>query len=167
MESYNTPLLLSEDKCNKIKKLYNYKLILRETRIRKQRNYHETDECSWLYKLIDNFIKVNLGKYHSLLQRVTILRYDKGDYFKKHSDGNHNQSTSENLPYHFYGGVELNEKDEFDGGEFFVSDEIVDYKKGRLFTHGFEESHGVKEVTRGTRWSIHFLISDGKKTTLI
>jgi len=168
MESYKTSLLLSEDECNKIKKFYNSKLIQQESKIRKQRNYHETDENSWLYKFTDNLIKANLGEDYSLLNRVTVLRYDTGDYFKKHTDGPSNTALSKiKLPYHFYGGVELSENEEFEGGEFFIKNKNIDYKKGRLFTHGFESPHGVTEVITGTRWSIHFLIFHDSSPTLI
>ena len=73
-----------------------------------------------------------------------------------------NTQLNPSLPNHFYGGVELSERAEFTGGEFFINDKIVDFKKGRMFTHGFSDSHGVNMVTSGTRWSIHFLINNNK-----
>ena len=160
-------LLLSEKECSKIKSYYDSKLSLEENEIRKQSNYHETDNNSWLFSLIDNFIKKNIGNQYDLIQRVTILKYVKGDFFLKHTDGIWNSTLDSKLPFHFYGGVELNNKTEFEGGEFFIKDNNVEYFKGRLFTHGFEDSHGVNEVKKGTRWSLHFLITDNKPKSFI
>ena len=49
--------ILSEPECRKIKNLYESKIFLQESNIRKQKNYHEIDTNSWLYNLIDDFIK--------------------------------------------------------------------------------------------------------------
>jgi predicted 2-oxoglutarate/Fe(II)-dependent dioxygenase YbiX len=167
-------LILSEDDCKKIIAFYDSKVVFREKHLisidriqRKQKNYHETDENSWIHKLVNKFIKLNLGDKFSLLERVTILKYEPGDFFSEHTDGPYNTSLSKNLPYHFYGGVELCERNEFKGGEFFIKGKNVDYKKGRLFTHGFNDTHGVKEVVEGIRWSIHFLIKEEKEKQLI
>ncbi len=164
--TYNK-FILSNLECKKIKDLYVSKLIFQESSIRKQKNYHETDTNSWLYNFIDNFIKKNIGDKYSLLQRVTILKYEQGDFFLKHTDGIWNSTLSKELPFHFYGGIELSERKEFDGGEFFIKDKKVDYLKGRLFTHGFEDSHGVEKIKKGIRWSLHFLITDFKPKPLI
>ena len=107
-------LLISNDECNKIKDYYESRLTLQENNIRKQKNYHETDIDSWLFKLIDNLINVNIGNQYSLLERVTILKYELGDFFLKHTDGIWNSTLSNNLPFHFYGGVELSQKTEFE-----------------------------------------------------
>ena len=160
-------VLLSNEECNIIKSLYEDKLVLREREIRRQKNYHEIENNSWLHKKVSNLIQKNLGNNYSLLERVTILKYEPGDFFSKHIDGSYNTSLSKTLPYHFYGGIELCEREEFKGGEFFIKDKKVDYLKGRLFTHGFEDSHGVEEVKKGIRWSLHFLITNYKPKALI
>tara|TARA_R100000734_G_C3288259_1_gene80544 strand:+ start:222 stop:725 length:504 start_codon:yes stop_codon:yes gene_type:complete len=166
ISTYNK-FILPEFVCREIKNRYESKLIFQENSIRKQKNYHETDPDSWLYNFIDDFIKKNIGNEYSLLERVTILKYEQGDFFSKHTDGIWNSTLSKDLPIHFYGGVELSEKKEFEGGEFFIKDKKVDYLKGRLFTHGFEDSHGVEEVKKGIRWSLHFLITNYKPKALI
>jgi hypothetical protein len=66
------------------------------------------------------------------------------------------------MPFHFYGGVELSDKSSFSGGEFLLKGKILDFKKGRLFTHGFSDLHGVNKVKNGIRWSIHFPILENK-----
>ena len=160
-------VLLSNEECDKIKSLYEDKLVLREREIRRQKNYHETENNSWLHKKVGNLIQKNLGSKYSLLERVTILKYEPGDFFSKHIDGSYNTSLSKTLPYHFYGGIELCERKEFKGGEFFIKDKNVEFKKGRLFTHGFDDSHGVKKVEEGIRWSLHFLIKEKIEKKLI
>ena len=160
--------LLSDELCEKIISEYKNKVTLVEmVNGRRQKNYHEYDTNSWIHSIIDNLIKQNIGQEYELLERVTILRYDEGDYFIEHVDGPGNVRMGKNLPYHFYGGIELSEKSEFDGGEFYIEGKDVDYKKGRIFTHGFSDKHGVRKVTKGTRWSIHFLIYKEIKNGLI
>ena len=89
-----------------------------------------------MHKKVKKLIQENLGEKCSLLNRVTVLKYEPGDFFSKHTDGSYNTRLSKTLPYHFYGGVELCERQEFKGGEFFIKDKNVKFKKGRLFTHG-------------------------------
>lgn len=153
---------LSDEICEKIINEYSSKVTLIKSNIRSQKNYHERDKKSWLYTYIDKFIKINIGNNFQLIERVTVLRYDKGDYFIEHVDGPHNKGMNSTLPPHFYGGVELNNKSEFEGGEFFIKGNNVSFKKGRMFTHGFSDSHGVTKINRGVRWSIHFLIKNNK-----
>lgn len=159
MVSIFDTFLLSDEICDLIKSKYTDKVELIEiVKGRRQKNYHEYDTNSWIHGIVSELIYKNLGNQFKLIERVTILRYDMGDYFIEHVDGPSNLKLNKNLPYHFYGGVELSEKYEFIGGEFYINSKDVDYKKGRMFTHGFYDRHGVKKVEKGTRWSIHFLI---------
>ena len=158
--------LLSDYLCERIKQEYSNKLELTYSDIRKNKKYHEFDKTSWIHKEVDTLIKKAIGSTYSLLSRVTVLKYEKGDYFLKHEDGPSNSRLNSELPHHFYGGVELSERGEFEGGDFYINDNIVDYKKGRIFTHGFSDSHGVKEVISGCRWSIHFLIENNEKNII-
>ena len=158
--------LLTDSYSNKIKLEYDEKLKLIESKIRKQKNYHILDTSSWIHRCLNELISKNLGSGYYLVERVTVLKYELGDFFLNHTDGPSNTKRNPSLPNHFYGGVELSERNEYEGGEFFINDKIVDFKKGRMFTHGFSDSHGVNMVTSGTRWSIHFLINN-KQTQLI
>jgi len=163
MISINDKFLLSDDICERIKSEYEHKLTFIKSDIRQQKNYHELDDGSWLFGEINKLISYNLGGEYSLYKRVTILKYSKGDYFAEHSDGPTNayltkQKEMPPLKPHFFGGVELCSKNEFVGGDFSVNGNVVNHKKGRMFTHGFSDLHEVTEVTDGIRWSIHFLI---------
>lgn len=163
MISINNKFLLSDDVCERIKSEYEDKLTLIKSNVRQQKNHHEKNENSWIFKEIKKLVSVNLGDEYSLYNRVTILKYVKGDYFLEHSDGPSNAALrseygSEKLKPHFFGGVELCDSNEFEGGDFYIDGKLVEYKKGRMFTHGFNDLHEVKKVTNGERWSIHFLI---------
>ena len=150
--------LLSNEMCVEIIELYKNKVSTIQNSIRKQKNYHERNLESWLFKTIKDLVNKNLGSGYELIDRVTILKYEKGDFFLEHRDGPRNYSINNDLPNHIYGGIELCEKDEYEGGEFFIKGNKVDYKKGRIFTHGFSDYHSITEVTSGIRWSLHFVI---------
>lgn len=167
IKTFNSTRISDED-CIKIINSYESKLSLQENDIRRQSNFHETNKDSWLFKLINQFIKNTIGNKYFLIERVTILKYTSGDFFLTHRDGDWNSSLSNyKLPYHFYGGLELNEKAEYEGGEFYINSSTVEHRKGRLFTHGFSDLHGVKKVKSGIRWSLHFLIGGPNIQSLI
>lgn len=99
-------LLLSDEICTKIQLEYEDKLQLIDIpKGRRQKNYHEYDTSSWIHDVVQNLIKVNIGNDYKLLERVTILKYEVGDYFVEHVDGPNNVKPNYILPYHFYGGV--------------------------------------------------------------
>ena len=164
MRLINNKFLLSDDICKNIISEYKDKVILAKTDIRQQKIYHERNENSLLWNEIQKLISSNLGDEYSVYSRVTILKYTKGDYFLEHTDGPSNARVrkekygGEKLKPHFFGGVELCDSNEFKGGDFYIDGKIVEYKKGRMFTHSFNDLHEIKEVTDGTRWSVHFLI---------
>ena len=155
--------LLDNEICEKIKNIYEEKLVKSYVHnLRKQMVFHERELSSWLFQHIKKFIKDNLGNDYHLIERVTVLKYNKGDFFKVHLDGPHNTTLNPSLPHHFYGGVEISNENDFTGGEFIIDDNPVPFVKGRLFTHGFETLHGVNEVVNGIRWSLHFPIHHSK-----
>lgn len=157
--------LLSDENCNSIKELYKKKLVRIEDRnafpARAHDKYNETDSDSWLHRTVQSLISSNLGKDYFLIQRVTVLRYRINDIFGNHLDGRWNKESNNLLTdSHFYGGVELSDKKDFKGGEFYIEDEDVEFIKGRLYTHHHYDHHGVKMVQDGVRWSLHFIIDN-------
>ncbi len=158
-------VLLSDEDCDSIKELYKDKLVRIEDRnafpARAHHKYNETDPDSWLHKTVQSLITSNLGDDYYLIQRVTVLRYRINDIFGDHYDGSWNVQSNKLLTEnHFYGGVELSNREDFKGGEFYIQGEDVELVKGRLYTHHFDDRHGVKMVQDGVRWSIHFIIDD-------
>lgn len=158
-ESFFDNSIISDNICDYIQQTYINKLQrVNIPKLRCQMVFNEKNKSSWLYSYVNEFVIDNMGSNYSLIERVAVLRYEKGDYFEKHTDGEWNTRLNKELPYHFYGGVEISNKNDFEGGEFILKNNKIDFKKGRLFTHGFDTEHGVSEVTKGIRWSIHFPI---------
>ena len=164
-------VLFPDELHKRIKREYEDKLDYINDDLRNLYVYHERDDNSWLWKEVAPFIHKNLGINYKLIQRVAVLKYEKGGYFKEHSDGPYNSSIAEysgkRIPYHFYGGVELSSESDFKGGEFITDGKAVEFRLGRMFTHDFDTLHEVKEVTEGTRWAIHFPIQPLVNNTVL
>jgi predicted 2-oxoglutarate/Fe(II)-dependent dioxygenase YbiX len=112
-----------------------------------------------LWDSVDNLIKNNLNNNHYLSKWIIVLRYDIGDYFNPHTD---NPNPSDTDDRSLSGGIELSNKDDFDGGEYIVRDINNPFERGKLFTHKLTELHEITKVTKGTRWSLHFGIHKSK-----
>ena len=112
----------------------------------------------WLWEHIDKLIKINFGPDYRLSTWLIGLRYDKGDYFKEHQDSYNNKK--DRL---LSGGIELSDKAYYKGGEYQLEGKSVISKRGELFTHHPKVLHEITEVTEGTRYSLHFCISDKKE----
>ena len=163
--------LFPEEVSERIIKFYKSKLVHYDDNLRNLYVYHERDNNSWLWKEVTPFIHRNMGINYKLIERVAVLKYEVGCHFKEHEDGSYNSSIAEyrgeRLPYHFYAGVELSNKDNFKGGEFITDGKEVEFRTGRMFTHDFNTVHEVKEVTEGTRWAIHFPVEPLVNNTVI
>lgn len=167
MRTLQDKVLLSDSDCNLVKELYQNKLTRIENKTRAHYKYNEFDSDTWLHRKIQSLVNDNLGNDYALVERVTVLKYKVGDYFGEHSDGPWNLKFSPGLTNsHFYAGIELSDKEDFTGGEFYIEGKDVEFLKGRMFTHGFDDTHGVKPVTDGTRWSVHFIIDNADRSTL-
>lgn len=114
----------------------------------------------WLVDSVNKLIKENLGIEYYMSIWLLVLKYDVGDYFLKHID----RDTKDNRCYS--GGVELSPKTDFEGGKFIVSSQPRDFERGTLLTHSPEEYHEITQITQGTRWSLHFGISDRANTLI-
>ena len=78
---------------------------------------------------------------------ISLLVYEKGDYFAEHQDGS---------PWDIVksGGYSLNT--DYTGGEFMLEGIAQDYKVGELFYFNRNVSHEVRPVISGKRLSLHF-----------
>jgi predicted 2-oxoglutarate/Fe(II)-dependent dioxygenase YbiX len=81
---------------------------------------------------------------------ITLLIYEKGDFFGEHSD------TSTYGSGILSGNYLLN--DEYKGGNFILDGKKLEVGVGELFTYGRDVLHEVTEVTGGVRYSLHFFI---------
>ena len=83
-----------------------------------------------------------------------VNKYEKGGYMSLHCDNIHH---SHGQQYGYpQASVLLFLNDDFEGGEFIVSELRLKIEKGDaiIFPSNFMFPHEVKEVTKGTRWSI-------------
>lgn len=164
-EYYNV-LDIADITASEIISYYEDKVVESKDKVRRCKEYNETNKDSFLYQYCEKFIQINIDQDHFILDRIKVLRYDEGDYFKSHTDGYHN-SKNKSLDYHFYGGVELSDEKDFEGGKFIHKGKERSFKKGVLVLHKHDEEHEVTPVTKGTRWSIHFPITNKRGKTLL
>ncbi len=90
-------------------------------------------------------------------QKTTDFRlnkYDKGGYMSRHCDNIHH-SHGQMFGYP-QASVLLFLNDDFEGGQFIVSELHLNIHKGDalIFPSNFMFPHEVKKVTKGTRWSV-------------
>ena len=101
--------------------------------------------------------EVKKAKRDFVVQKTTDFRlnkYEKGGYMSLHCDNIHH---SHGQQYGYpQATVLLFLNDDFEGGDFIVSELQLQIKKGDaiIFPSNFMFPHEVKEVTKGTRWSI-------------
>ena len=101
--------------------------------------------------------EVKKSKRNFVVQKTTDFRvnkYEKGGYMSLHCDNIHH---SHGQQYGYpQASVLLFLNDNFEGGEFIVSELRLNINKGDaiIFPSNFMFPHEVKEVTKGTRWSI-------------
>ena len=164
MENYK----LSKDYCKNIIKVFSENETM-ETLVTKNRSYKRfiiienselNDKYEWFWNDIDNLIKNNLGNNHYLSLWIIILKYEKGQYFKKHQD----RPTQDDDRY-LSGGVELSDKNDFKAADFVVKGKTLKFERGKLITHRVTDVHEITECKNGIRWSLHFGIN--KQTNLI
>ena len=109
----------------------------------------------------DSFLKV-MSKYSkdhkdfSCIHHTDfrINKYSEGGFMSKHVDNIHHSHGQQ------YGypqvSVLLYLNEDYEGGEFFVAEEVFLPEKGSaiIFPSNFMYPHEAKAVTKGTRWSI-------------
>ena len=109
------------------------------------------DIPKWISDELDSLIKINLSDLFYIKHWIVILKYIKGDFFKKHTDDSYDDRF-------LSGGVELVPNSNYKGGRLITSNEINDTDVGQFFTHTTKELHFVEEITEGVRYSLHFPI---------
>lgn len=107
------------------------------------------------FSFVRKLINSELDKGYVASEFITLLVYEKGDFFSKHIDNVGNEPPSSMIE--LTGGYLLN--DNFEGGEFFLNDQKLETPVGSLFTFGRKEVHEVKQITKGKRYSLHFTVN--------
>ena len=153
---------LTEDYCNNIIKVFSEEETM-ETFVIKGRSYkrfiiHENspiiDKYQWLWNDIEDIVKCNLGNNHYLTIWIIVLKYIEGDYFKLHQDRYFNDDDR-----CLSGGVELSDKNDFEGADYVVKGNPLEFERGKLLTHRLNDLHEITPTKKGTRWSLHFGIN--------
>ena len=119
-------------------------------------------EFNFVRKLINEDLK-RINEFYQVGDFITLLIYNKGDFFGSHIDGPSYISTKSKTV--MTGGYLLNTG--YKGGDFIVEDTTLNTKPGELFLFGRNVWHEVKEVTEGTRYSLHFAINENRPKILI
>ena len=120
-------------------------------------------EFDFVKKLINQKLK-QIDENYEVSEFITLLKYEKGDFFNLHIDASSYSSTESNTI--LSAGCLLN--DDYSGGNFIINSKILNVGIGKLFTFGRTEPHEITKITDGVRLSLHFAINTKyKKSTLI
>lgn len=110
------------------------------------------------FNFIRDLINKDLRKMHPdylVSDFITILEYNKGDFFGRHRDGPSYESKTDITI--LSGGYILN--DYYKGGDFLIKNKKINTEVGKIFTFSREVVHEITEVTEGVRYSIHFAVN--------
>ena len=166
MENYK----LSKDYCENIIKVFSENETM-QTFVTKNRSYkrflinehsEQRVKYEWFWNDIHNLIQNVVGNNYYLTIWIIVLKYEKGDYFANHQD-----SPSQNDDRCLSGGVELSDKNNFEGAEFILKNKPIKFERGKLLTHKVLDTHEITKCEKGTRWSLHFGINKDYNKKLI
>lgn len=117
-------------------------------------------EFDFIKTLINKELK-SIDKNYEVSEFITLLKYQTGDFFDKHTDASSYKSAK--IHTILSGGYLLNQN--YDGGDFIINSTKLNVGIGELFTFGRTEPHEVTKVTNGIRLSIHFAVNSLKKNS--
>ena len=134
----------------------SHRVVMDETYIKTHdRYFKELSDC--VEKVIENYKQTHSYMKYFNPNRTTdfiVNKYSGGGFMSEHADNIHHSHGQQ------YGypqvSVLLYLNDDYEGGEFFVAEEIFLPEKGSaiIFPSNFMYPHEAKAVTKGTRWSI-------------
>ena len=131
----------------------NQRVLMNEIWFRNGEKFYDS------FKLAFNNVINNYSNGHKLFscQRHTDFRlnkYSEGGFMSKHCDNIHH-SHGQQYGYPLVSVIFYLNND-YEGGEFFVAEKEFVTEKGSaiIFPSNFMFPHKVKEITKGTRWSI-------------
>lgn len=113
------------------------------------------------FNFVKNLINEDLQKVNPnyfVSEVITLLEYNEGDFFGVHQDGTSYQSAKDVSI--LSGGYLLN--DSYEGGDFIIKNKKINVGIGEMFTFSRSAMHEVTEVTKGVRYSIHFVVNKPK-----
>lgn len=86
---------------------------------------------------------------------LAVLKYVEGDYFPRHTD-----RLGKGFNRDFLYNINLKLNDEYEGGEFFLNDNLFTAEVGDVYHYKSTEFHEVKPITKGTRYSGLFYLRE-------
>lgn len=87
---------------------------------------------------------------------MRVFKYELGDYIERHKDRVADHKRYKDFLYNI--NVKLN--DEYEGGEFYLKDNIIESNIGDVYHYNSEYYHEVKPVTKGIRYTGLFSIKE-------
>jgi Rps23 Pro-64 3,4-dihydroxylase Tpa1-like proline 4-hydroxylase len=148
----------THDEC---KLIINYSEDYNDWRKITNRNFN-----SYFIKSINppDFVVKRIQKYceDEILTKVSevkmlILKYEVGDYFKRHKDKNENILFNKDFLYN----INLKLNDSFEGGQFFLKDKLFEANIGDVYCYKSTDFHEVMPVKSGVRYVALFYIKEG------
>jgi predicted 2-oxoglutarate/Fe(II)-dependent dioxygenase YbiX len=91
-----------------------------------------------------------------LTVNLAVIKYLEGDHFPRHIDRNKEYEFNKDFVYNI--NIKLN--DEYEGGEFFLNDELFVAEVGDVYHYKSTEFHEVKTITKGVRYSGLFYVRE-------
>ncbi len=110
---------------------------------------NDITEFSFIKEIIYNDLK-NVDKSYKCSEWITLLIYEKGDFFGLHKD-DYLETKDRTV---FSGGYLLN--DDYEGGEFIIDGKKLEAGVGELFMFDRKYEHEIKPLKNGMRYSLHF-----------
>lgn len=163
--------ILSKEECEKLKNLdFNF----RKTRIynpttkklevnEEIRNLEETsfNLPTWFLVKIKKWLELNGIFVNSTPIVYTLLKYNKGCYFKEHRD----LAPHGNSKKIYTLIIELSDCNEYEGGEFVLEGKVINKNIGNVILFDSYKLHELKEITEGQRISFVYWILDTELKT--
>ena len=121
---------------------------------------NDIPEFSFVKTIVNDDLK-NVDKTYKCSEWLTLLIYEKDDFFGLHKDDY--LDTKDRTV--FTGGYLLN--DDYTGGEFMISGEQLKTEVGELFMFDRKHEHEIKPLKNGMRYTLHFGVQIETKISLI
>ena len=121
---------------------------------------NDIPEFSFVKTIVNDDLK-KLDKNYKCSEWLTLLIYEKDDFFGLHKDDY--LDTKDRTV--FTGGYLLN--DDYTGGEFMISGEQLKTEVGELFMFDRKHEHEIKPLKNGMRYTLHFGVQVETKMSLI
>lgn len=104
---------------------------------------------------IINYVKTHIGL--SILNvNLGVIKYLVGGSYPRHIDRNKNIEFNKDFVYN----INLKLNDDYEGGNFFLNDELFFAEVGDLYHYKSTQYHEVKPITKGIRYTGLFYIRE-------